>query len=123
MDDHAFQHSAAVITVLFAAIFRVLPDVQLPWRELWASASFTAALFSIGRFLFAIYLAHAAVASVFGAAGSLAALLVWVYYSCAILFLGVEFTRCSLASRGLSVRPKPAAVLIPPRSNGPGGTA
>jgi len=113
----------AVITLLFAAIFRILPDVQLPWREVWGSALFTAALFSVGRFLIAIYLAHAAVASVFGAAGSLAALLVWVYYSCAILFLGVEFTRCNLAARGLSVQPKPTAVLIPPRRASSGGSA
>jgi membrane protein len=104
--------SLVAITVLFAAFFKILPDVQLPWRGVWGSAFFTAALFSIGRILIATYLAHSAVASIYGAAGSLVALLVWIYYSCAIMFYGVEITRFDRQLRGLPVQPKKTAVLV-----------
>ena len=73
----------------------------------------TALLFGIGRFLIALYLAHSTVASVYGAAGSLVALLVWVYYSCAILLYGVEFTRGTRLARGPALRPKKNAVMLP----------
>jgi len=102
----------AVITALFAAFFKILPDVQLPWRGVWGSAFFTAALFSIGRVVIATYLAHSTVASIYGAAGSLVALLVWIYYSCAIMFFGVEITRFDRQDRGLPVQPKKTAVLV-----------
>lgn len=102
----------AVITLLFAAMFKLLPDVKLRWKDVWSGAAIAAALFSIGRYLIALYLGKSTVASVYGAAGSLVALLVWVYYSCAILFYGVEYTRASLAARGIQVVPKEKAVMV-----------
>lgn len=102
----------SVITLLFALVFKVLPDVHLRWADVWRGAFLTAILFSIGRLLISFYLSHSTVASTYGAAGSLVALLIWVYYSCAILFFGAEFTRASRAASGLSVCPKSKAVLV-----------
>jgi membrane protein len=102
----------AVATALFAALFKILPDVRLPWSASWGSAFLTGALFSIGKVLIATYLAHSAVASVYGTAGTLVALLVWVYYSCAILFFGVEVMHADLAERGRPILPKKTAVLV-----------
>lgn len=101
-----------VITVLFALLFKVLPDVELRWRDVWISAVITSILFTIGRYLIAFYLSHSTVASVYGAAGSLVALLIWVYYSCAILFYGVEFTRAYRHVHKLKVIPGKNAVLV-----------
>lgn len=101
-----------VITVLFALLFKVLPDVLLRWREVWRSAFLTALLFSIGRYLIALYLGHSTIASVYGAAGSLVALLVWIYYSSAIVFFGVEYLRASHLGAGLPIRPKKTAVVV-----------
>ena len=81
------------IACLFAVIYKVLPQVRLSWRDVWIGAAFTAALFSLGKYAIGVYLGHSAVASSFGAAGSLIALLLWVYYSAQIFFLGAEFTR------------------------------
>ncbi len=102
----------AVITVLFALLFKVLPDVRVRWREVWQGAFVTAVLFSAGRFLIALYLGHSAIASSYGAAGSLVALLIWIYYSCAILFFGAEFVRAHRLNRGEFVEPKETAVLV-----------
>ncbi|HND89837.1 MAG TPA: YihY/virulence factor BrkB family protein, partial [Saprospiraceae bacterium] len=77
-----------IITVLFAFILKFLPDALIEWRDVWAGATFTAILFLVGKFLIGYYLSTSSVATVFGAAGSLALLLVWVYYSSAILFFG-----------------------------------
>lgn len=85
--------STLVITCLFALLFKYMPDVRLKWRNIWLGAFLTALLFGFGRYIIALYLGHSTVASIYGAAGSLVALLVWVYYSCAIFFFGVEFTR------------------------------
>ena len=82
-----------VIACLFAVIFKVLPDARLSWRDVWIGAVFTAGLFSLGKFAIGLYLGNSAVASSFGAAGSLIALLLWVYYSAQIFFLGASFTR------------------------------
>ena len=82
-----------VIACLFAVIFKTLPDAPLSWRDAWVGAAFTAGLFSLGKFLIGLYLGNSGVASSFGAAGSLIALLLWVYYSAVIFFLGAEFTR------------------------------
>lgn len=101
-----------VITILFALLFKVLPDVELRWKDVWISAAVTAVLFTIGRYLIAFYLSHSTVASIYGAAGSLVALLVWIYYSCAILFYGVEFTRAYRHAHKLKVIPKENAVLV-----------
>jgi membrane protein len=82
-----------VIACLFAVIYKALPDAPLSWRDVWIGAAFTAGLFSLGKYAIGLYLGHSAAASSFGAAGSLIALLLWVYYSAQIFFLGAEFTR------------------------------
>ena len=85
--------SFAVIACLFAVIYKTLPDAPLSWRDTWIGAAFTAGLFSLGKYVIGLYLGNSGVASSFGAAGSLIALLLWVYYSSLIFFLGAEFTR------------------------------
>lgn len=88
-----FVISIGVITFVFALLFRYLPDVDIPWGDVWIGGLVTAILFTIGRQLISLYLARSAPASAFGAAGSLVILLLWVYYSAQILFLGAEFTQ------------------------------
>ena len=95
-----FTLSFVVITVLFALIFKYLPDVRVEWRDVWAGAITTAVLFTAGKFLLGWYLGRATTTSVYGAAGSLVAMLLWVYYSAQILFLGAEFTQALAAQRG-----------------------
>lgn len=85
--------SFGVITCLFAVIYKTLPDAPLSWRDVWIGAASTAGLFSLGKFAIGLYLGNSGVASSFGAAGSVIALLLWVYYSSLIFFLGAEFTR------------------------------
>ncbi|MGE5097291.1 MAG: YihY/virulence factor BrkB family protein [Betaproteobacteria bacterium] len=85
--------SFAAITSLFAVIYKVLTDAPLSWRDVWIGAAFTAGLFAIGKYAIGLYLGHSSVASSFGAAGSLIALLLWVYYSAQIFFFGAELTR------------------------------
>jgi membrane protein len=85
--------TCAVTTAFFAAIFKVLPDVKVGWRDVFPGAVLAALLFAIGKNLLAWYLAAGSTASAFGAAGSLAAVLVWVYYSAQIMFFGAEFTQ------------------------------
>ncbi len=101
-----------VISFLFALLFKVLPDVKLRWRDVWIGAFVTSGLFGLGRYLIALYLAHSTVASIYGAAASLVALLVWIYYSCAIFFYGAEFTRAHHVSRRPAVEPKTSTVHI-----------
>lgn len=104
--------SLGVVTFLFAAMFKILPDVQLTWRDVVVGALVTALLFTLGRSLIAIYLANTATASTYGAAGSLAVLLLWVNYSSLILLYGAAFTRAHLQARGLPIRPARAAVCV-----------
>ncbi|MBC7772065.1 MAG: YihY/virulence factor BrkB family protein [Pyrinomonadaceae bacterium] len=89
-----FVGSFVVTTLLFAAVFKVLPDRKVPWRSVWLGAVITSALFSLGKLLVSLYMEHGGVGESYGkAAGALIALLVWVYYSCIILFLGAEITQ------------------------------
>lgn len=104
--------SLVVITLLFTLLFKVMPDVHLRWRDVALGAAVTAVLFTIGRYVIAFYLGRSTVASIYGAAGSLVALLVWIYYSCAILFFGVEFIRAYRHARHLKVHPKETAVQV-----------
>lgn len=104
--------SLVVVTLLFATIFRVLPDVVLGWREVWLGAFVTALLFAFGRSLIALYLSTTATASVYGAAGSLVLLLLWVNYSSLILLLGAAFTRANAEARGRCVPPRATAVRV-----------
>ncbi len=88
-----FIVSFAVITIMFALIFKMVPDVEIAWRNVWVGAVVTSLLFSIGKFAIGAYLGNSSVTSAYGAAGSLVVILVWVYYSAQILFLGAEFTQ------------------------------
>jgi membrane protein len=88
-----FIFSTAVITLVFALIFKILPEIEIAWSDVWVGALITALLFNVGKSLIGLYLGNSAVASVYGAAGSLIVLLLWVYYSAQILFLGAEFTQ------------------------------
>lgn len=98
--------SLGVITVLFALIFKFLPDAQISWRDVWLGALVTAMLFSIGKTAIGIYLGNSAVASIFGAAGSLVLLLLWIYYSAQILFFGAEFTQVYANKYGSKIIPE-----------------
>lgn len=104
--------SLLVITLLFAAMFKILPDVLLSWRDVLLGAFITAILFTVGRSFISIYLAYTATASAYGAAGSLALLLLWVNYSSMILLFGAAFTRAHLEGRGKPIRPKSVAVCV-----------
>ncbi len=87
-----FSISFVITTLLFAMIYKFMPRAKIAWRDVWIGAAVTAFLFEIGKFLIGIYLGTTSVASVFGAAGSLVVLLVWVYFSAQIFLLGAEFT-------------------------------
>ncbi|XUO84255.1 YihY/virulence factor BrkB family protein [Halomonas sp. KM007] len=104
--------SLAMVTLLFATIFKVLPDVVLRWQDVLIGALVTAILFTIGRSLIAIYLAYTATASTYGAAGSVVMILLWVYYSSLILLFGASFTRSLLLRRGRPLVPRNSAVLV-----------
>jgi membrane protein len=85
--------SLAVISILFAMVYKLLPDVELAWSDVWVGGLVTAGLFTMGKFLIGLYLGTSAFASSYGAAGSVIVLLLWVYYSAQIVLLGAEFTR------------------------------
>src|SRR5699024_7740417 len=105
-----FAVSVLVVSLLFATIFKVLPDVYLRWRDAWPGAVLTALLFIFGRSLIAFYLANTATATAYGAAGSLVMLLLWVNYSSLILLFGASFTRALAEHRGVQVVPKATAL-------------
>jgi membrane protein len=85
--------SLALVTLVFALVYKVLPDVRLAWRDVWGGAAVTAVLFVVGQALISLYLTVAGVASAYGAAGSVLVTLIWIYYSSVILLLGAEFTK------------------------------
>jgi membrane protein len=97
--------SIAVLTALFGAIFKFLPDVEIAWRDVWIGAAVTAVLFTIGKLLIGLYLGRSSMTSVYGAAGSLVLLLLWVYYSAQILFFGAELTQVYANQYGSRVVP------------------
>ena len=99
--------SLIVTTVLFALLYRVLPDVHLRWRDVTTGACVTAVLFTIGQQFIGLYLGQSSVASSYGATGSVMILLLWVYYSCQILLFGAEFTRAYVLRQG--TQPEPAS--------------
>src|SRR5262249_35240754 len=110
--------SLGVITVLFAMIYRVLPDARIAWHDVWLGAGLTAALFSVGKLLIGLYLGMAGIGSAYGAAGSLAVLLIWLSYSAQIFLFGAELTRVYAEQRGSGVVPAPGAEVIPPLCEG-----
>ena len=99
--------SFSVFAILFAMIFRILPDADIPWKDVWLGSLVTSLLLSIGKFLIGLYLGRTALSSPFGAAGSLVVLLLWVYYASLILLFGAEFTRV-YSRRFLASRPPPS---------------
>lgn len=105
-----FLVSTAVITLIFAMIFKILPDVKIAWNDVWIGALVTGLLFSIGKLLIGIYLGRSATTSAFGAAGSLVVILLWVYYSAQILFFGAEFTQVYARKHGSRLVPSDNAV-------------
>jgi len=104
--------SLVVVTLLFAVVYKVLPDVHLGWRDMWKGAFAAAALFTVGQFAISYYLTRTAPGSAYGAAGSLVIVLMWVYYSSLILLLGAAFTRISVRERGDVIQPRDIAVRI-----------
>ena len=104
--------SLSMITLLFATIFKFLPDAKIAWHDVWIGAFLTALLFTIGKFALGIYLGKSGVASSYGAAGSLIVLLLWVYYSSQILFFGAEFTQVYANQFGSRVAPADNAVPV-----------
>jgi membrane protein len=107
-----FVISFGVITLLFASIYKFLPDVKVPWKNLWIGSAVTAVLFNIGKFLIGLYLGNSSVGSTYGAAGSLVVLLIWVFYSAQILLIGAEFTQVYSKHRGTPIRPSEHAVPL-----------
>jgi membrane protein len=106
-----FLVSLAIIMLLFAAILKYMPDVRLAWRDVWAGAAVTAILFVLGKTGMGIYLAWSNPTSAYGAAGSVALVLLWIYYSAMILFLGAEFTQVLAQRRGTHVEPQAGCML------------
>jgi membrane protein len=104
--------SLAVIALLFAMIFKFLPDAKIAWRDVWIGAFITAALFTLGKFALGLYLGRSGVASSYGAAGSLIVLLLWVFYSSQIVFFGAEFTQVYANRFGSRVAPSGNAVAV-----------
>ena len=97
--------SFGFVTLLFALIYKYVPDVEIQWRDVWVGAALTSILFTVGKYLIGLYIGTSGVGSTFGAAGSLITILVWVYYSSLIFFLGAEFTRVYATQYGSGVAP------------------
>jgi membrane protein len=104
--------SLAILTIMFALLFRFLPDARVAWRDVWVGATVTAAFFAGGKYLISAYLATISIESAFGAVGSFLVILIWIYASTAILLLGAEFTHIYAEVHGESVRPGKHAVRI-----------
>jgi membrane protein len=110
-----FAVSLLVITLLFAMMFKLLPDVKIAWRDVWLGAAITAVLFTLGKFAIGLYLGQSAMSSSYGVAGSFVVLLVWVYYSAQIFFFGAEFTQVYANSYGAKIVPAENAVPVTER--------
>lgn len=107
-----FLISLGVTTLLFAMIYKIVPDVSIEWRDVWVGALATAVLFTLGKLAISMYVGRSSVASPFGAAGSVVALVVWVYYSAQILFFGAELTQVYARRHGSRIVPTKNAVLV-----------
>ena len=119
-----FTLSFAVITLLFAAMYKVLPDAKIGWRDVWVGAVATAAFFVVGKYLIGLYIGQSDPGTTFGAAGALAVLLVWIYYAAVIVLLGAEFTNAWVVAHGREIEPEEGAVRVIERKEhvGPDGT-
>jgi membrane protein len=109
--------SFAFVTVLFAMIYKFLPDVRIQWKDVWIGAALTSILFTIGKSLIGLYLGSSGVTSAYGAAGSLITILLWVYYSSLIFLLGAEFTQVYASTYGSGVVPAENAETAPAASD------
>ena len=112
-----FAASFAVVKLLFALIFKLMPDVKIPWHTVWVGGAFTSLLFTVGKFALGLYLGKSSAASAFGAAGSLVALLLWVYYSAQIMFFGAEITQAWAKAHNVQILPKEHAKVDEENSN------
>jgi membrane protein len=110
--------SIGVITILFALMYKFLPDAEIAWRDVWVGAFITSIFFSLGKTAIGLYLGNSAVASSFGAAGSLVLLLLWIYYSAQILFFGAEFTQVYANKYGSKIIPEGEEKAAQPESKG-----
>lgn len=115
--------SFGVFTLLFALIYKVLPDVKIAWKDVWIGSVITALLFAIGKFALGVYIGNGSVGSTYGAAGSVIVLLVWVYYSAQILFFGAEFTQVYARKYGSQIVPDKHAVPITAEAGDDQGTS
>ncbi len=104
--------STIVTAVIFALLFRFLPDAKARWKDIWAGAIFTALLFGLGRWLIGLYIGNSNFSNTYGAAGALVTLMIWTYYNSQILFLGAEFTFVWAKRRGFPIRPNQNAVRV-----------
>lgn len=107
-----FALSTLVATLLFATIFKVLPDAKISWKDVRWGAFFTALLFVLGRYLISLYIETTGTSSTYGAAGSLIVLLTWIYYTAAILYFGAEFTQAYANNLGIRIEPADNAVYV-----------
>ena len=101
-----------VITLLFAVIFKILPDADITWKQVRVSSFTTALLFMAGKFLISFYISHSKLGTVYGAAGSLVIIMVWVYYSSVTLYLGALFAKCYAIEFGSSIKPSKYAEIV-----------
>lgn len=99
-----------MITVMFAIVFKVLPDVIIPWKIIWIGAAFTSLLFTIAKTFIGLYLANSSIGSAYGAASSIILLLIWVFFSSQIFFIGAEFMKSYARNTEVSIRPKEEAI-------------
>ncbi len=107
-----FAFSTAVVAVLFGTIFKVLPDAKIAWKDVRWGAFFTALLFMLGRYVIGLYVETTSTSSAYGAAGSLIVILLWIYYTAAILYFGAEFTLAYANHFGVKIRPADYAVYV-----------
>jgi membrane protein len=118
MNNYALLQSAnsiasfLAITFIFTLIYKIIPDIDIAWGDVWIGAAATSLLFTFGKFLMGLYLGHSAIGSIFGAAGSLVVLLLWIYYSANVLLLGAEFTHVYAKTLGSRKIPKSGGVLV-----------
>jgi membrane protein len=107
-----FVISFGFVTLMFAAIYKALPDAEISWRDVWPGAAVTSLLFTIGKLAIGLYLGHGSTTSTYGAAGSLVVVLLWVYYAAQIFFFGAEFTKVYANRYGSHVKPKANAMTL-----------
>jgi membrane protein len=115
-----FALSFVIITVIFALMFKLVPDATIAWKDVWIGAAATSLLFSLGKFLIGLYLGHSAVGSSYGAASSLVIFMLWIYYSAQVFLLGAEFTRVYSERFGSKIKSEKSAVYTKegPRDTG-----